>query len=157
MVGLNDNDLDLGGFDNNVNPDDDKFTSGEGRSLRQKSPSTPSTGAMGISHRFNRYVAGLITTRSMQTSTASTIMLTRRTISSPRGEQSSANVIGSKPNGWLTPISVSHQSEQMWVDRLSEVLQQFINELKRGLTAPTDMSTSPADATADSTLYRECH
>ena len=29
-VGLNGNDSDLGGFDNNVNPDDDEFTLGDG-------------------------------------------------------------------------------------------------------------------------------
>ena len=33
------------------------------------------------------------------------------------------------------------------VDRLSEVLQQFINELERGLAAPTDMSTSHESTT----------
>ncbi len=38
-VSLNDNDSDLGGFDSNINPDYDKFTLGDGRSLRQKSPS----------------------------------------------------------------------------------------------------------------------
>ena len=57
------------------------------------------------------------------------------------------NVIGSKSTGWLAHISVSHQSELMRVDRLGEVLQQFINELERGLTAPTDMSTSHESTT----------
>jgi hypothetical protein len=101
--------------------------------------------------RSNRNVAGLIMTKSIKTPTSSTIV-------NPEDDKFTAensrvpptpntNVIGSKPNGWLTPISVSHQSEQMRVDRLSEVLQQFINELERGLTAPTDMSTSHESTT----------
>ena len=35
-VGLNDNDSDPGGFDKNVNPEDDNFTLGDGRSIREK-------------------------------------------------------------------------------------------------------------------------
>ena len=50
--------------DNNVNPEDDKFTAENTRRQRQTVPPTPNT-----------------------------------------------NVIGSEPNGWVTPISVSHQSE----------------------------------------------
>ena len=50
-VGLNENDSDPEVFDNNVNPEDDKFTLGDGRSIREKrSPSTPCTGVLGISN-----------------------------------------------------------------------------------------------------------
>ena len=50
-LGLNDHDSDHDGFDNNVNPEDDKSTVGGGRSGReQRSPSTPSTGVLGVSN-----------------------------------------------------------------------------------------------------------
>jgi hypothetical protein len=50
-LGLNDHDSDHDMFDNNVNPEDDKSTVGGGRSGRQqRSPSTPSTGVLGVSN-----------------------------------------------------------------------------------------------------------
>ena len=50
-LGLNDHDSDPDEFDNNVNPEDDKSTLGDGRQVRGKrSLSTPSTGVLGISN-----------------------------------------------------------------------------------------------------------
>ena len=49
-VGINENDSNLEGFDINVNPDDDKFTLGNSRSVWQRSPPTLNTGVMGISN-----------------------------------------------------------------------------------------------------------
>ena len=112
MVGLNDNDLDLGGFDNNVNPDDDKSTFGDGRSLRQKSPSLQRSDVQHPPQRDSTRVVRLSDVHHWPDATvhqrtgggprlqpiccrvdhdevdsdptSSTIMLTRRTISSSR-------------------------------------------------------------------------